>query len=78
MKSVPHSQAWIRHAKVRRLRCRLRCCVCVRVCCYTEILQGEHVLFGVVKWKLDAQLHTSLARCLYFLSLCVFVDLLTY
>ena len=62
MKSVPHSQAWIRHAKVRRLRCRLRCCVCVRVCCYTEILQGEHVLFGVVKWKLDAQLYTLLAR----------------
>ena len=23
---------------------------------HTEILQGEHVLFGVVKWKLDARL----------------------
>ena len=23
---------------------------------HTEILQGEHVLFGAVKWKLDARL----------------------
>ena len=29
---------------------------------HTEILEGEHVLFGVVKWKLDAQLYTLLAR----------------
>ena len=55
--------------KVRRQLARARACVfCVydlhaqgnrrdaKLTTHTEILQGEHVLFGVVKWKLDARL----------------------
>ena len=71
MNDTPRCDAKVRHMLLRASLRRdgvltpalppalLRVCACVLL---HGNLQGEHVLFGVVKWKLDAQLYTLLAR----------------